>query len=201
MITGVEAGGLTAQDTPPFPPDAHVRVTHAIPSTQSEVRITGMLIGLRADSILIGRRSDDSVFRVSLRSLRRLEIGRGHVSRAGRGALLGLVTGAAGGLVAGLRACSGGTCNQDGDDWSVPVVLLSTLGGGLIGTGIGAFIGSLFHREQWDDIPLERLRAPAGPAQDPGISVSVSSRTFGSTTSRVPDSGRRVLPSTIHHHS
>lgn len=70
-------------------------------------------------------------------------------SRTGRGALIGLVVGAAAGAITGQVVCADGNCESSSwpGDISGAVSLSLGLGGALVGAGIGAVVGSFIKTE------------------------------------------------------
>jgi hypothetical protein len=120
-----------------IPAGAPVRVT------AEAGRIAGMWEGLANDSVTIGA----------------FERRRRTVGCAGRGALVGLVSGGLGGLVASFVVCHDGGCRSSGADFTAFAGLMFTAAGGLGGAAVGALIGSLIRVEEPVlDGDLTRLR-------------------------------------------
>jgi hypothetical protein len=120
-------------------PGSRVRV-HLI---QPRSKVVGSVVRLTGDTLIIRSEEDrSSDIALSGTNIRQLELSLGLRSRKGRGALLGLLAGAAGGfLVLGLL------CEED----CVGAIVLAALppGGALVGAAIGAGIGSLIRTERW----------------------------------------------------
>ena len=119
------------------------------------------------------------VTRIPLSSVKRLEVVTGRKSKAGTGALLGLVVGAVTGAYLGNYwgsvDCSGTVgftiCVEKGE-----AAALAALGFGLGGAGLGAIIGSFVKVDRWDEIPIENLRAGPSLIAPDGVGVSASLR-------------------------
>jgi hypothetical protein len=89
-------GHLTAQELPAVEPGHRVRLTlMPDPQTGRTIRIVGTLMRLGPDSIAVYDQERLAVVAAALDTARRLEASRGHGSRAGRGALIGLVAASA----------------------------------------------------------------------------------------------------------
>jgi hypothetical protein len=115
--------------------------------------MVGKLLELRSDSVrlLTGTPPTDSVA-VALDSLAGFELSRGQRSQAGRGALIGLGTGAVLGFIIGIATyeeCSG-FCVFDPGRAGTGAVLAGL--GGLFGLGVGALIGRGSHTDRWEPV-------------------------------------------------
>jgi len=167
------------------------RVAHT--ATGQRVRITsgkyllhqrvGTLVGSWADSITvrIGVVPAESTLVLSRSVIDRLEVSRGLQRNTGRGALIGLGSGAALGAVIGLMTYE--KCVPQGlldclyaPESRAQQAMLFGVAFGLIGAGVGALVGSA-KQERWervrsDDDVAWSIRSPPGG----GIGVDVGIR-------------------------
>lgn len=156
------AGRLAAQELPAIQPGMRVRLTlQPDPRADRLTRVVGTLMRLGPDSVAVYDQERLAVVTAALGAARRLEASRGRPSRAGRGALIGLVAGAAGGVAAGLIVCAAEACSSSGGDFAGIVVGVLGVGGGLAGAGVGALAGALIRPERWETVPLD----PPGPGR------------------------------------
>jgi hypothetical protein len=139
-----------------------VRVTWLSPNSHfgAENEI-GTLTFLTPDSIIIT--TEEENVRIPLREILRVAGSRGMKTRTGKGALIGAFVGAAGGGFTALLACSTG-CRSSGGDFEGIVAAGLVGSGALVGSGIGAIIGSVIHREAWKPVSLDGLRIGITPA-------------------------------------
>jgi hypothetical protein len=113
---------------------------------QPRNKVVGYVVRLTADTLVINSgenaRHETSL---STANIRRLELSRGLRSRKGRGALVGLLLGAAAGSAVLAYFCSDSCIGA----WP----LLGLIPGGvLVGAGIGAGVGSLTRTERWQAV-------------------------------------------------
>jgi hypothetical protein len=162
-----------AQESALIPLGVRVRVRESAASTQTA---TGTLVRLTRDSITISPRGlrDERAF--ALASLSEVTVSRGRHSRTGRGALIGLASGTLAGVSSGLFLCGSVDCDSSGGDFTGIAVVTLGLGGALIGTGLGALIGSFIHTERWESIPLGRFSLGVGPSGSLRVVVSLAPR-------------------------
>lgn len=111
--------------------------------------------------------------------LRRLEISSGRRTRTGRGAFFGAVFGAGAGALSGVVACQVSSCEGSSGaftDTEVAVLAAALLGigGAVVGTGIGAVVGSLTHTDRWRPIAFGRISARASTMDAPGLRFGLS---------------------------
>ncbi len=152
--------GIAAQDAPAIPLGVRVRVQGSPPRREAT---TGTLLGLTRDSVLLAT-GDPNVRRAfALASLSEVAVSRGRHSRTGRGALIGLISGTVAGVASGLILCVHADCESSGGDFAGLAAATLGLGGALVGTGLGALIGSFIHTERWESMPLGHLRLGVGP--------------------------------------
>ena len=150
-------------------PGAEVRVTSATASGRFVVR------EMDSETLTL-RDSSGAAVRVPLATVTTLSVSRGRRS-AGQGALRGAGLGFAGGAVAGIILGY-----VDGDDppdtwFSYTSEEKALMYGLLLGVGSGAVgmvVGLASPGEQWESVPLERVRA--GVASDGGLAVAYSIR-------------------------
>lgn len=158
-----------------LPRDAHAQNGHhtLLPGDTVRVQapalhegvIEGELLLYQADSLAVREASTGTAYRFPLATIRRLEKNQGMNRRRSvrHWALGGLFVGAAAGLVSGpLIAAS------DGHGGMVGPTILTGLGGGALGLGLGAAGGSLFARDHW-----QRFRTPILPPGTPAAQVGV----------------------------
>ncbi len=162
MITG-EA--LAQGETTPVPIGARVRVSLRTPlAPQSHLlreRIIGSLMNLEGDRVIVSEKGGPGLS-IPIESVRAFEVSRGRKSGAGRGAVIGLLSGAAGGIGAGLIVCGNGECEYSSSDYTPLVAGVLGIGGALFGAGVGALVGGRIHSDRWESIPLEDLRVGLG---------------------------------------
>jgi hypothetical protein len=168
--TAPVAAQTAAQASSHVRPGAEVRVTS--PSASGRFVVQEMDSG-----ILTLRDSSGAAVRVPLASVTMLSVSRGRRS-AGAGALRGAGLGFAGGAVAGiiLGYVAGDDPPEDlwfaysAEDKALIYGVLLGVGSGLVGTVVGLASPG----EQWESVPLERVRA--GMASDGGLAVAYSIR-------------------------
>lgn len=149
-----------AQDSRPFVP-LQMRVRMAtVTFGDQRVDLIGHLTNLNTDSVVV-RAPDGTRMAVPIASLQRFELSQGVHNYLRKGAWYGLAGGIAGGVGSALfLVCGERRCQNVGDSRAQYAFILG-LGGGLVGTGIGALVGSLIRTERWHEVPLPALRAAA----------------------------------------
>ena len=155
---------LAAQD-PVVAPGSRVRVY--APSINAE-QFVGTVVGSKADTLTLDAEIWlDGVWKprldVAYAGMTSLELSRGRHSNAGKGALFGGITGA---VAVAAAAFSGGGA-WDGGVWARATIVVG------LGTGVGALIGSLSHKEDWQAVPMDSPRIGPSPVSADGVSVSV----------------------------
>jgi hypothetical protein len=113
---------------------------------QPRDRVVGYVVRLTADSLIINSgenaRHETSL---STANIRLLELSRGQRSRAGIGAVVGVLLGAVGGAAAISAIC--------GDDCVGAWPLLGLIpAGALVGFGMGSGVGSMIESERWQPV-------------------------------------------------
>jgi hypothetical protein len=78
----------------------------------------GTLLRLTPDSIVVSYGEARAERHFALSSLSDLAVSRGRHSRTGRGALIGLVSGAVAGVATGLILCTHEECESSGEDFA-----------------------------------------------------------------------------------
>ena len=158
----------------PAPGSAERGADHASEHMLRE-RIIGTLVNIQDGTLIVGEGKDGPRREVPLASVNRLEVSRGRHSSSGKGALVGMFAGAAGGVAAGLVVCNHGNCvnSGTGDLTGVWATALG-LGGGLAGAGIGAIIGGAIRTEQWERVSIRDLRVGIGPVGGQGFGLRVA---------------------------
>ncbi len=158
----------SAQDAPPVP-GARIRLTvpcelvqPPAPERRNFCTLVGKLGQWRPDAIDLevdGRRSSYNLSTVS-----RLEVSRGSRSHKLLGAGIGFVVGVgatyhvfnSGASSSGSTSACNQSANQDAIDSSACLGIYGL--GGLVGAGLGAFVGSRFREELWQSVPYGRVR-------------------------------------------
>ena len=113
---------------------------------QPRRKVVGSVVQVTADTlVIISEEAPHREITLSAANIKRLELSRGTRSRAGRGALVGLLVGTVGGYLALLSFCSESCVG------AVPLLALIP-GGALVGAGIGAGVGALFRTERWQAV-------------------------------------------------
>jgi hypothetical protein len=165
---------LAAQEAP-VEPGARVRVK-APPLQPDWVR--GTVVGWESGSLVLEpeKPEGDTPLTLARDQITQLDVHRGRKSAAGKGALIGLGSGAVAGFALGFAACAGNTgspCTNDAGEGS-PAGFALALGG--VGAGLGALVGLLFRTDRWEAVPLEGIHVTFTPVYDgqPGLALSVS---------------------------
>lgn len=172
MLVFAAPAYLAAQE-PVLAPGSRIRVY--APSINAK-RFVGTVVSLNADALTLDAEMWlDGVWKprldVPFASMKWLGLSRGRHSNAGKGALIGGLVGTAL-ILAAVYSCDG-YCGGPGDEGRVLAGM--TIGGGL-GAGVGALIGALSHREDWQAVPIERLRSGPSPVSVDGVAVSLTLR-------------------------
>ena len=142
---------LGAQDSVVVAPGVRVRLV------TDSIRVVGNLMRRVEDSITILDARSHATHVLSLNAVRVFEISRGKRRRTGRGALIGLVSGAGAGIVSTLVLCRSG-CTSSGGDWTGFIAVVLTGAGAVAGVGVGALIGSQIRSERWDRAAVSGIR-------------------------------------------
>jgi len=153
---------LPAQDSVVVRPGARVRLT------TGAGRFVGTWEGSAHDSLTILDARRTTVRVVAFDAVSALEISRGRRRRTGRGALIGFVSGTTAGLVTALVFCRNG-CGEF--NTFIPVALGGA--GAVVGTGVGALIGSQIRTERWESVPVGALRIGLIPQRSRRLGVGI----------------------------
>jgi hypothetical protein len=189
-VAEIGLGGFAAADANPnlLPLGIRVRMSVTSPAPGSaergaagtsnnllRERIIGTLVNIQESTLIVGEGKDGPRREVPLASVNRLEVSRGRHSSSGKGALVGMFAGAAGGVAAGLVVCNHGNCvnSGTGDLTGVWATALG-LGGGLAGAGIGAIIGGAIRTEQWERVSVRDLRVGIWPVRGQGFGLRLA---------------------------
>ena len=160
LFAGTRTGH--AEDNPdPLDSGMRVRVTFrpSPPSgsrTNRRERLAGTLLRVDQATLTLSDRSEPPRV-VPIDSIVGLDVSRGRKGQAGKGALIGLATGVAAGIVASSIVCSGGDCRQSGGDYTGLSRVVFAVGGGLFGAGAGALIGGRLKTDRWEPVSLVSL--------------------------------------------
>jgi hypothetical protein len=159
----------SSQASSPIQAGSRIRVKPAGPGQEW---VMGNLLELPKDSVrlITGGTQKDSVT-MPLSSLASFERSIGQRSRAGKGAVIGLGTGAVAGLILGLVAyeeCTGFCVVDPGRAGTGAIMALL---GGVFGTGLGALFGTTVHEDRW--VPVKQ---PWGSGVGPPVDGTDSLR-------------------------
>lgn len=132
-------------------------------------QLTGTLVRLDPDTLAIEQEHDRTRIAVPVAAIRRFEMSAGQRTRTGKGALYGLIGGVVGGAgsVVLLCALDEDGCDEPGSPLGTGGVAafgatIVGLGLGLVGTGVGAIVGSRIRSERWQELSLDSLRLGFG---------------------------------------
>jgi len=152
---------LAAQE---MPPEEGARVRIKAPPSHPDW-IEGTLLELPDGSLALTPEDsgNDSPLLLSRDQITGLEVYRGRKSAAGKGALIGLGTGAVVGIAVGFIGCEGWTedCSFDADAYEVALIMGAVFGA--VGAGIGSLIGLAAGTDDWEPVPVESLRLSVRP--------------------------------------
>jgi len=168
LIAPVPSTGRCASAHEVLRPGARVRLTLLeTPGHMTRQRIFGLLVSADQENVVVSVSPGEPGRVVALDELYSLEVIHGRRGRAGRGALIGLGAGAAGGVAAALIGCADGDCDTgESGDLTGAVVFVLGAGGALFGAGVGALIGGRFHTDRWERVSLRELRMGLEPQGD-----------------------------------
>ena len=165
------AAALAITLTPAVPASAQVQDTTPVVDVGTRVRVSapslvhrpvdGRIHALAADTLVLQRRRDERIA-FPLDSVTAVEVSLGVRSDAGRGAVYGTLAG----LLIGAYWCL-----QDNCGFFAPLVLPLMAGGGLI---VGGLIG--WPSEEWQEVPISRVRASLRREEGGGATLEVSVR-------------------------
>jgi hypothetical protein len=138
-------------------------------------RIVGTLVRVERETLVVNDRKERLDFAIPIASVGTLDVSHGRRTRAGKGALIGLGTGAAAGVATALIVCADGECSGSGiGDVTGWVAGAFGIGGALAGLGVGALVGGRIHPERWERVPLGDLRLGLAPTRGRGACLSLS---------------------------
>jgi hypothetical protein len=167
QLVGLAAVGNAQEGSALVPGGSRIRVHTLAPGPMARFpaledrpgeSFTGTFVGLRPDTLVVDREGDGDRLGIPIASIASLEASLGRHSRAGRGAVIGLLGGAAAGVVVGLVVCANGNCESSGIDDATPIVAsVLGLGGAVAGAGIGAGAGAMVKTERWRRVSLLNL--------------------------------------------
>jgi hypothetical protein len=170
MLAG--SAELLAQHRPPIVPGDRVRISAREIGVE---RLAATVLTVKSDTIVV--RSGEPLA-LPFASVTKLEVSRERKSRARLGMAIGFWTGAVAGGVIVARS------SRDTEDTvfdfnpgeAFGELLGGALLGGIAGTLGGALIGSSFKVDQWEAVPLHRIRVTIVPQRKGKLSVGVSLR-------------------------
>ena len=148
---------------------ALVRIT--APSISKD-RLVGTVIATTADTFMLRPMRQAEPLAIPLASVTNLEVSKGKKRSIGKGALIGLLVGASTGAILGAALyedCEICDISVNRSDWAF------FAGGvfGLGGTVVGALRGAR-RTDQWQEIPLDRIRVSILPQPQGGLMLSAS---------------------------
>lgn len=167
---------MLAQQRPLVEPGDRIRIRL---DDGRRTRVDGFFVEMRGDTLVVDIQPADaqSLQRIeiprSLLMLDRLLVSRGFKNRAVPGAVAGFVVGAGIGALVGMFAESGGDFATDKQVAEAAVIGGSI--GGVVGGSAGFVIGRNIKVEQWERVPLDRMRISLqqGPAGELRLVVSL----------------------------
>lgn len=153
-------------------PGARVRVLLKPPSGTA---IVGTLDTLGTDSLRLHRGGETGVVAIPLREISGLEVSAGQHSHTSTGIKIGVLLGTGAGLafaLANQEKCNNlflsNVCNT-ANTWVFVAIPI----GGLVGTGLGAVVGSAFHSERWKKVAPPHLAIAPMSSGRMGIGFSL----------------------------
>lgn len=165
------SGPLAAQTMPSQTIPRGTRIRVSLKASPGRV-LFGSVDRLKNDR-LSWRPDGDTIITLALNAISTLEISNGRHSRAGKGALIGGVSlGILSLTTFGMMAAApeGDWMRLEGG-WRD--ALLLSAAGTAAGAGAGAIIGSMFHSEDWQEVPLGGVRVAPVSLGRFGVTVSL----------------------------
>ena len=164
LVSGSNATNIQAQTAQEMHPAAGAWVRLKAPPSHRNW-VTGTFSGYAGKTLAIAPDSSrmDSLLVFGRDQVAEFEVYRGRKSAAGKGAVVGLLFGAAAGISLGLAGCQGLSedCVFDADGVEVALIFGAVLGAA--GAGIGSLIGLAVGTDDWEPVPLEGLRVSIRP--------------------------------------
>jgi hypothetical protein len=143
-------------------PGDRVRV---LATTPRLVREVCTVLELRPDTLMVNW---DGELAIPLASIRKLEVSRGRKSHTVLGGAIGFAVG----FVPMFALCQAGSCGDLGDGVTTCCLEMGVWTGTLTGV-VGALLGSK-KVDQWEEMPVDRLRVSIVPHRDRGITIVAS---------------------------
>jgi len=147
----VEPAGARARTEPPPDLVEHARVRVTLIERKPE-RVIGTLLQIGPDALRV--ETDSLVQSIPRPEIRKVEMSRGTVSGAGKGASIGAIVGGLSGVCFGMLLAAVAE-SETGESQYVEGGVAFGLFGALTGGGLGALIGSGFENESWKQAALE----------------------------------------------
>ncbi len=175
---------LSAQRPPPVAVGERVRIAHSCTTrpvasgTRTDCRQdAGTLTAVTIDSVVLRHENGATLLSLPLTSVASLDISRGKRSQFGRGALIGLGVGVAGGGILGLvGGLASDHCIDDPNPCPGAFAAWGAILGILPGLVVGGVAGAITKADRWEEIPLDRLRVSLGPQRDGRFGLGLSVR-------------------------
>ena len=165
---------VTAQEPPPVKVGDRVRVSHDCTYRGTRKRCQedrGTVDAVKADSIVLSAKKDQSRMVILIASVTRLRVVRGRRGHLLAGAGVGAAVGAAAGLIA---ISPEGTCTGSGNYGELCALAVAVSIGA--GAALGALVGALVRTERWVPVPLDQLRVSFAPQRDGRFAFGLSVR-------------------------
>ena len=161
---------LSAQEPPPIERGARVRVAHTCASQRGQDpvcseyvrRDVGKYRSIRDDTLRYELKNPFRRIKIPLEGVRLIEVVQGQKSRWLSGMGSGTVIGAFCGIAIGLAVY-----DYEPNPW-VPNMgpAYGVAIGAPVGLIVGAIIGSFIKDEEWEEVPLDRVRVSIAPQRD-----------------------------------
>ena len=184
LSTMTPSATVAAQRIPPFEVGEVLRIT--APECGIEEQVARYL-RLYRDTLTV---STGSELKVPVARVTELDVSRGLSNRS---TLIGISAGAFVGMVLGIALASDGGTEISGGDagshttrpWipssggggqmgSLSGAAVAPIAAAFIGGMVGGMVGKAIRRHRWEEVPLERLQASAGPQGDGRLALGLS---------------------------
>lgn len=151
-------------------PDAQVRLqTSSVPKQW----LRGTLLALKPDTLVVQSGSTDWLA-IPSALLMQFEVVQGKKRNAGKGALIGLLSGTLADIAFSFAVDVGDSNAPGGTEgsrlWAFSIGTIVFI---LPATLIGTFLGAAIHTDRWTDVPLDRLRMGILPQKQGGVIQAV----------------------------
>lgn len=142
---------------PVLEPGTRVRLTSCFGTIAATcMRSAGTLSSWRRDSVLMRPEGNRPAVGVPAAWVTAIEVSRGRRSSTGLGAVVGFVPGLV--MLAGVTLAPNSFGNPNGSGCSRSCMMTASLGFSVLGSALGAFIGSGVKTERWERLPFPPSR-------------------------------------------